>query len=224
MERLLSMHPVAVKARAMRAAKAAAKQSEEKAAVATGAAEVPNWDILAGIKALLDAQDAKVQARIDAIESRMAQLSAPPAGGQHLSMHSSQDLDKFLERLTAEEQQGKLRSPGEQSEGIKDVKDFANPWATQTGFQPRDIVALKRGTEKEKKFREWAGKNGENIPDTRPIYGQILQFMFVSKKTAGWQGQKLKPGEQLRKYKVNFPGFGKDGVMEDEIELVKPAA
>lgn len=93
---------------------------------------------------------------------------------------------------------------GEKREGSMS-KDMRNPELTATGLQPRDFVKLIAGTYREKKFREALGS-----AEGDPIYGQVLQYLGVSRNAGG-----------LRKYKVHFEGIGKDGVTENEVEFVR---
>lgn len=98
----------------------------------------------------------------------------------------------------------KAMRPGEQRDGVKEVRD-TDILAMEGAYRSGDIVAIKPGTFKEQRWRD-------SLKHADPIYGQVLQYLGRTKNKRG-----------PRKYKVHFQGIGKDGVTEDELELVKSA-
>lgn len=192
----LSQNPKAVKARQQRAA----KREKTQAALDTGG-------LLSQIKAMLDEQGGQIREQIAGIASRVEALEKAPSLSHKLptTFSPERNVDAYLKGMAKEEQR----------DGIKQVKDLANPYLTEEGIQARDIVALRPGSERDRLYRAYAAKGGEPVPEGQLIYGQVLQYLFVAK---------TKQAKGKRKYKVEFKGFGKDGVLEDELILVKSAS
>lgn len=85
--------------------------------------------------------------------------------------------------------------------------DLLNPRAHLEGFLNDDVVKLKEGSEVARRIKASGSFKGD--PDA-PIVGTVLSFLYTTKK-----GQK--------KYRVQFPGAGKNGCLESELELVRSA-
>lgn len=79
------------------------------------------------------------------------------------------------------------------------VRDLLNPRAQMTGFQPGDVVRYKETSEKFKAFKSKL-KDGQSMP-----VGVVKTYMYTNR-------------HGLRKYKVVFPDWGRDGCTEDELE------
>ncbi len=109
---------------------------------------------------------------------------------------------------------GEVKAHGEQASRKRNI-DFKNPDAELTGFQPDEYVEIVEDsplyaaylchpdtgeplTEQDKK----EGIVGE------PAIGVILNYMYTKKKT------------RMRKYLVQFPKFGRDGLLENELRYV----
>ena len=89
------------------------------------------------------------------------------------------------------------------------VKDLLHPRAQDSGFQPKDVVRLSDDCAKAAHYKA----NNDGFPaidgeDWEPALGVVMNYMYTKRN-----GQ--------RKYKVNFPNFGKDGFTEKELVLVK---
>ena len=105
----------------------------------------------------------------------------------------------------------KPQNPGDMAQRRK-MRDILFPGAEAGGFQEGDVVQPKDGTPK-------AGLmvyNDEqaiarSVPAGTKAYGVVKSFMYVHRKT------------KQRKYKVEFPEFGEDGLLENELELVERA-
>lgn len=98
----------------------------------------------------------------------------------------------------------KSMRPGEHREGIKEVRD-SDIVAMEGAYRSGDIVRIKPDTAR---AVAWS----KTQKDGGPIYGQVLQYLGRTENKRG-----------PRKYKVHFQGVGRDGVTENEIELVKSA-
>lgn len=101
-----------------------------------------------------------------------------------------------LKAMTA----GESRSYG-RSEDKRDPTALARP-----GFREDDLVRYKEGTNKATVTRAYLEKAGQIQTGAALPPGIVLRYMYTTK-------------HGLRKYKVDFPGIGKDGVTEDELEL-----
>lgn len=166
----------------------------DRMAKARAAKQAKADDMKATLTAFMD----KVSAALESQNQKIADLQKParlPTVGA-----PSENLQRFLAGMKLGEMRG----------GIAGVQD-ANPNATRTGFQARDIVALKSDSAKDKAFRAGAARQNVQLAPDSPIYGQVLQYLYTSKKGP-------------RKYKVEFQNFGKDGVTEDELVLVQATA
>ena len=90
------------------------------------------------------------------------------------------------------------------------VHDFLNPRGQDGGFQPNDIVKLSESSEPVAYGAYRVDDRGEPDKEGEQAMGVVLSYMYTRR-----DGQ--------RKYKVNFPPFGKSGFLEKELVLVKAA-
>ena len=102
-------------------------------------------------------------------------------------------------QLIAEMRAGESRSR-------RNTIDPLDPRGTQGGFRPDDVGELE---DQDKLARLITAQKATR---DEPVLGVVLGLMYRRRK------------DQKRKYKVNFPGIGDDGCMEDEIKLVQAAA
>lgn len=93
-----------------------------------------------------------------------------------------------------------------ESRSRRNTIDPLDPRGTQGGFRPDDVVELE---DQDKLARLITAQKATR---DEPVLGVVLGLMYRRRK------------DQKRKYKVNFPGIGDDGCMEDEIKLVQAAA
>ena len=121
-------------------------------------------------------------------------------------------LEQKLERTNTMKMAGsgreKLRAmiAGEER-GYKRTADNRDPTAqTRPGFKDDDIVRLKEDTDRAKRIRSYLEKAGELEAGKKLPPGIVTGYMYTNRK-----GQ--------RKYKVDFPGIGEDGITENELEL-----
>ena len=137
---------------------------------------------------------AKLEKRLEESETKSVELAHKLESVNTMRMAKS-PRDK-LKAMTA----GEERSYGR-------TRDSRDPTAQERpGFAEDDIVRLRAGTEKATTTRAYLEK-ARQIAEGAPLpLGIVLRYMYTTK-----QGK--------RKYKVEFPGVGKDGVAEDELEL-----
>ena len=121
-------------------------------------------------------------------------------------------LNQKLERMNTMKMAGtgreKLRAmvAGE-NRSFKHSADYRDPTAlTRPGFKDDDIVRLKEDSERALRIRTYLEKAGELEVGKKLPPGIITGYMYTTRKG-------------LRKYKVDFPGIGEDGIAEDELEL-----
>lgn len=100
----------------------------------------------------------------------------------------------------------KAMTDGEQR-SVRDTKDLRDPTATtRMGFKDDDIVRLAATSERATRIRLYLEKSGE-LEAGKPLpLGIVTGYMYTNRR-----------GE--RKYKVDFPGIGEDGIPESELEL-----
>ena len=146
--------------------------------------------------------------RISKIESTMTNLA------QVLERIETRQSDKNIMPIakSAEARVEAMRRAGIDKVGqATRTKDLLHPKAEESGFRQNDIVRLADDCSKAEFYRS----NTDGFPanedeEWEPALGVVMNYMYTKRK-----GQ--------RKYKVNFPNFGKDGFTENELVLVKGA-
>jgi len=148
--------------------------------------------------------------RLTKIESSVANLCI--AVEEILKQFSEKIKDKPQQMpkvVSTDERLAALQSvhaEGDMSQRRK-VKDLVHPNAQKSGFQPGDVVSLKESSSKFNYYKiNPDGEPAKPDEEGEPARGVVVCYMYTKRNG-------------LRKYKVDFPKFGKDGIVESEMEL-----
>jgi hypothetical protein len=148
---------------------------------------------------------AAVTAMAETVESMGTQVAEQ--GEQLRAIQKVRNVPAKLPRArTPKEMLGSLEKAGQASEGQRRI-DPLDPQGRFTQFQTDDIVKL---VDVDKLASLRAADHLSLDPD-KPILGVVQSKMYTNRRTG------------VPKYRVNFPDYGDDGVMETEIELVQSA-
>ncbi len=172
--------------------------------------------------------------RISELESSMATLtkmiteSVDLTKGLSEQVRRSQNPQKIPIAQSSEARikaMSNLRRDGDVGESRR-VQDLLNPAAQETGFQSGDVVEIVENTAKFMGYRvkpdgtharpfqpakpatkEYPAQPALEAEEGIPARGVVQNYMYTKRN-----GQ--------RKYKIEFPGFGMEGLTESEIRIV----
>lgn len=140
---------------------------------------------------------------IESLQKRLDELETQVRAGNTMptTMSPEKNVAKALEELSV---------AGAFAAGT--FKTFGSP---TSGLQQGDIVAIKSGSFKDRKWRDKA----VSISAEQPILGQVTQYLGVVKRRD--ENGNITP-EDVNSYKVAWmEGIGKDGNTEDELVFVQ---
>lgn len=182
------------------AQKQQAKERMAKVRAGRGKVEAPATLPNDGSAGRLDSLEASIASLVDVVTPLAEAVSGLQRSQGQLLRTSTPE--KRIEEVNARTVAQQAAQSPERAASGRTTIDQNHPRAHLTGLQANDVVRLADDSPKKAQIRssrqaspDWDGQ------------GVILSFMHVAK-----DGQ--------RKYKCQFPGIGKDGVLEGELELV----